>query len=262
MQEPTPAAPHPSAAAPAGTPARGSWFRDLLEILLIALVLYAAITTCVEAVRVDGNSMLNTLQSGDFLIASKISDIVGNPQRGDIVIINPPHLCPGSPTADYVKRVVGLPGDRMEILPPTSVTAPTRLLIQPGGSGPWYQLDEPYLPGVWEQGPGIPAADGSDAVDHVLHIPAGRYFVMGDNRNDSCDSRVFGLVPRSDILATAILRIWPFTAFGGLGAGPTLTATVAPGGAGAALGIPLAWLPRRRRRLARQLAAAPLRRPL
>jgi hypothetical protein len=126
------------------------------------------------------------------------------------------------------------------------------VLVQPGGTGPWDVLHEPYILGPWTQnvslGPGVTA----DAVGQVLHIPAGDYFVMGDNRNESCDSRYFGLVPRKDILAKAILRIWPLGSFGGLGPGMTLTRAVSPPGrsAGLAASVPLAapLLRRKRRR--------------
>jgi signal peptidase I len=237
--------------------ARSTWVRDLLEILLVAVVLYAIIWTCIETVRVDGDSMQNTLQNGDFLIASKISYVFGNPARGDIVILEPPHSC-GDTSDDYIKRVVGLPGDNIEI---DANAHPAELLVQPGGTGPWDVIEEPYLPDAWEQGPDFPTPGIADAVDQILHVPPGDYFVMGDNRNQSCDSRFFGLVPRDHILAKAILRIWPLGNFGGLGAGPTLVTTATPtaaphpalpGLAGLLLAPPL--LGRRRRRLNEELA--------
>ena len=254
---PTP--PADEATPPVGEPTRpaasgGAWVRDLLEVLLVAVVLYALIWTCIETVRVDGDSMQNTLQSGDFLIASKISYFFGNPARGDIVILNPPHQCDAT-SADYVKRVVGLPGDNIEI---DADTNPAELLVQPGGTGPWDRVAEPYLPDAWLQGPEFSIAGTADAVNQVLHIPAGDYFVMGDNRNESCDSRFFGLVARNRILAKAILRIWPLSSFGGLGAGPTLittsTPTLLPAGYSVG-GLLLVAAPlRRRRRIARDLA--------
>jgi len=269
MDQP-PSAPPPAPASPVPLPpgqppatparARSTWFRDLLEVLLIALLLYAVIWSCIETVRVDGTSMEATLNDGDFLIASKISYVFGNPQRGDIVILDPPHECSSS-TADYVKRVIGLPGDNIEIV---TDPAPSRVLVQPGGTGLWDVIEEPYVLGPWMVNE--PSPYGVDAVDHVLHIPAGEYFVMGDNRNGSCDSRYFGLVPRNHILAKAILRIWPFSSFGGLGAGPTLVPTASPAAASSA--GPTAYLPsltgglaltgfsrRRRRRIRRELAA-------
>ena len=146
----------------------------------MAVVLYALIWTCIETVRVDGDSMQNTLQNGDFLVASKISYVLGNPARGDIVILEPPHTCDNT-SADYIKRVVGLPGDNIEI---DAQANPTELLVQPGGTGTWDRVEEPYLPDDWDQGPGFSAPGTVNAVDRILHIPAGEYFVMGDNRNE------------------------------------------------------------------------------
>jgi signal peptidase I len=231
----------PAEAPPPSPPYIGStWFRDLLEVLLIALVLYAVVSSCIGTVWVDGDSMENTLQNGDRLITSKISYFFGNPARGDIVVLNPPHQCDAT-SADYVKRVVGLPGDNIEI---DADTNPAELLVQPGGTGPWDRVAEPYLPDAWLQGPEFSIAGTADAVNQVLHIPAGEYFVMGDNRNESCDSRFFGLVPRNRILAKAILRIWPLSSFGGLGVGPTLVtsspAATSPAAAASAGSTPYA----------------------
>ncbi len=217
----------------------------------MAVVLYALIWTCIETVRVDGDSMQNTLQNGDFLVASKISYVLGNPARGDIVILEPPHTCDNT-SADYIKRVVGLPGDNIEI---DAQANPTELLVQPGGTGTWDRVEEPYLPDDWDQGPGFSAPGTVNAVDRILHIPAGEYFVMGDNRNESCDSRYFGLVSRSRIVAKAILRIWPLSSFGGLGPGPTLITTATPGPAPlTGFGGLLVVAPLRRRRVAAELA--------
>ena len=217
---------------------RGSWVRDTIEVLLIAVILYIAIAFALQTVRVDGSSMVGTLQNQDLLLASKISyDFGGNPARGDIVILIPPL----DPSQDFIKRVIGLPGDVLKI---DGGHNPTRVLIKPGGKG------EPYLPEPWTTLKYCCAPNGIATLTapQALTIPAGEYFVMGDNRNFSSDSRVFGLVPRKNILAKAILRIWPLDHFGGLGAGPTIeplsSALAIP-----ALGIAAleAWRWRRRR---------------
>jgi signal peptidase I len=220
-------------------------------VLLIAVVLYVVIAFALQTVRVDGESMVNTLQNQDLLLASKISyDFGQNPQRGDIVILIPPT----NPSQDFIKRVIGLPGDVIEI---NGDHTPTQVLIKPGGTGPFQLLREPYLPGAWTTLKDCCMAGGeASATPKALAIPAGDYFVMGDNRNFSSDSRVFGLVPRKNILAKAILRIWPVDHFGSLGSGPTFEPASTTELAVPALGIAAfeAW--RWRRRRMRRLAAA------
>jgi signal peptidase I len=219
-------------------------------VLLIAVILYVAIAFALQTVRVDGESMDNTLQNQDLLLASKISyDFGQNPQRGDIVILIPPT----DPAQDFIKRVIGLPGDVIEI---SGDHTPTQVLIKPGGNGPFQLLKEPYLPQSWTTLKDCCLANGeASATPQAIVIPPDQYFVMGDNRNFSSDSRVFGLVPRKNILAKAILRIWPIGHFG-LGAGPAFQPASTTALAVPALGIAAFESWRWRRRRMRRLAAA------
>ena len=227
--------------------------RDVLEVLIIAVVLYIAIWSALQTVRVDGESMVGTLQNNDLLLASKISYYFGDPQRGDIVVLIPP----SDPTKDFIKRVIGIPGDTIEI---DGGRTPTTVLIKPGGTGPWQRLQEPYLPEAWNTMNYCCLPNGTESSSpEPLSIPAGKYFVMGDNRNKSSDSRMFGLVPRKNILAKAFVRVLPFGHFG-LGTGPTLVPDAAaslidpPIAPAVVLAMPpallLSWRRRRRERRA------------
>lgn len=194
------------------------WIRDLLEIAAIALVLYIIIWNAFETVRVDGTSMANTLGDQDLLMASKISYALHAPARGDIVILIPPV----NPDEDYIKRVIAIPGDTFEI---NSTTGNVRVLIKPGGKGPWQVLNEPYLHEKWEPANGGFCCDpdgraSTDFLPHPVTLKSNQYFVMGDNRNHSTNSRSFGFVDRDKIIAKAEFRIWPFFH---IGLGPTNT---------------------------------------
>jgi signal peptidase I len=187
----------PRAAQPAPTASSGasSLLREVAEVVVLAIILYFAISFAVQAVHVEGLSMYATLDDNDYLIANKIDYRLHPPQRGDIIILRPPT----SNSTDFIKRVIALPGER--------------LLIRDGIvyiNG--HKLDEPYLPEAWTtlNNP-APWSVGDGAV-----IPANEYFVMGDNRNRSQDSRIFGPISRDRIDGRAWFRIWPLDHFGNI----------------------------------------------
>ena len=157
-------------------------------MLVLAVGLYLLATTAVQTVHVVGISMVPTLQDNDLLIASKLDYRVHAPERGDIIILKSPL----DPSRDYIKRVVGLPGDHILI-------RDHRVLVNGDA------LEEPYV-GTWVTTPDWPAVP--DAVDGEA-VPPGMYFVMGDNRDHSSDSRLFGWVSRDQIDAKALVRVWP-----------------------------------------------------
>src|SRR6202521_1700868 len=189
------AAPLPRAAqtAPATTSGACSLLREVGEVVVLAIILYSGISFAVQAVHVEGLSMYATLDNNDYLIANKIDYRLHSPQRGDIIILRPPT----DNSKDFIKRVIALPGER--------------LLIRDGYvyiNG--HKLDEPYLPEAWNSMNNWPP-DGS--VDGKV-VPANEYFVMGDNRNKSQDSRIFGFIGRDRIDGRAWFRIWPLNNFG------------------------------------------------
>ena len=145
--------------------------------------------------------MTPTLSSGDLLIASKLDYRLGNPQRGDIVILQDPL----DPSKDFIKRVVGLPGDHVLI-------RDHHVLIN------GVALAEPYVD-TWVTTPNWPAQP--DQVDGEA-VPAGSYFVLGDNRDHSSDSRLFGYITKDQISARAVVRLWPFRRWELLTVRPTL----------------------------------------
>lgn len=184
---------------PGPAPHQKSFLRDTLEIVFLALVLYVVIQYAVQTVHVLGSSMSTTLHDNDLLVASKISYKLHPPQRGDIVVFKPPN----EDSRDFIKRVIALPGDKIRI---------ANSVVYINGQ----VLHEPYLPERWTYN--NIWADGQEKP-----VPAGQYFVMGDNRNHSSDSRSFGFVELDAILGKAEVRIWPLDEVGFLTSKPSLT---------------------------------------
>src|ERR1700716_4374309 len=162
------AAPQDQAAGAAPTRSTASsLFRELAEVVVLAVILYFGISFAVQAVHVEGLSMWATLDDNDYLIANKVDYRLHNPQRGDIIILRPPT----DNSKDFIKRVIALPGER--------------LLIRDGHvyiNG--HMLDEPYLPEAWIAYTDWPSNNPNGQV-----MGPNQYFVMGDNRNRSQDSR-------------------------------------------------------------------------
>lgn len=193
--------------------ARGSLVRDLVEVVALAAVIYLLIVFAIQPVHVEGTSMYPGLHNNDLLITEKISLDFAGPSRGQIVIVDPPIASP----SDFVKRVVGLPGEWVRIAPNRDgvghvYISKSRPISATGGE----ELNEPYINGVWTQQVLCCTAAGTasptlSSNGRWAHIPKGDYFVLGDNRNFSEDSRSFGWEPRSGIQAVVLLRFWPPT---------------------------------------------------
>jgi len=186
------AAPPPlaTAASQPRTTTGSSLLRELAEVIVLAVILYFGISFAVQTVHVEGLSMFATLDDNDYLIADKIDYRLHPPSRGDIIILRPPT----DDSKDFIKRVIALPGEKLLIRDATVYINGQRLV-------------EPYLPEVWVVNKDWGGPDGTV-------IPPNQYFVMGDNRNRSQDSRTFGPIGRDRIDGRAWFRIWPIKTFG------------------------------------------------
>jgi len=152
---------------------------DILETIILAVVLYFGINALSARVRVDGFSMIPTLQNGEYILVNKLAYKTGQPNRGDIIVFR----LPGDETQDLIKRVIGLPGDTVHISDGT-VTINGAKLQEP------YIAQDPLYFGEWT-------------------VPEGFLFVLGDNRNDSRDSHQWGLLPLENVIGKSVLIYWP-----------------------------------------------------
>ena len=155
------------------------FFIDLLETIVLAVVLFFAINAVSARVRVDGFSMVPTLQDGEYVLVNRLAFLNSQPERGDIIVF----VSTQSADLDLIKRVIGLPGDTINI---------SGGVVRVNGQ----VLDEPYIAAA-------PIYNGE------WDVPDGNLFVLGDNRNDSSDSHAWGLLPLENVLGKAILIYWP-----------------------------------------------------
>lgn len=178
-------------------PEKSIWdqIRENIVILAIALGLSLLIRTFVAEPRfIPSDSMFPTLEIGDRLVIEKVSYYLKSPQFGDIIVFNPPpqlqEIGYGADQA-FIKRVIGQPGQTIEV-------KNGRVYIDNQPQFERYIAEEPHyqLPPV--------------------KVPEDSYFVMGDNRNDSNDSHVWGFLPKENIIGRAVFRFWPIERFGGV----------------------------------------------
>ena len=163
---------------------------EILKILIIAVVIVLPIRYFLfQPFIVKGDSMVPNFHSGDYLIVDEISYELGNPQRGDVVVFKT-NFIPQSTGQRFIKRVIGLPGETVDIKNGVAT------IIKDGKT---LTLQETYLPNF-------------PITASVTHVVLGKsdYFVMGDNRPFSFDSRSWGILPREYIVGRALIRIFPF----------------------------------------------------
>ncbi len=157
-----------------------AFIREFLAILVIAIAIFFLIQAAVQSSVVVFSSMEPNLHPGQRLLISKVVYKFHEPERGDIIVFPNPN----NPDEDYIKRIIGLPGETVEIKGGA---------VYINGS----KLDEPYI------------KDPPSRSFKEQEIPENEYFVLGDNRNNSTDSRAGWTVPRESIVGKAWVSTWP-----------------------------------------------------
>lgn len=166
---------------------------DIIESVGVALSIFVVIYLfLVQPHQVKGASMDPTFHDGEYILTDKISYRFKEPQRGDIIVFKAPR----NPDFDYIKRIIAIPGDTISI-----------------SNGNIYlnskKLNEDYIKSETIILPGQFIKEGQE-----ITLKSDEYFVLGDNRSHSSDSRQWGTVPKKDIIGRVFFRYWPLTKFG------------------------------------------------
>jgi len=159
----------------------GVWgfFLDIIETIVLSVLLFLAINAVSARIRVDGSSMEPTLHNGEFVIVNKLAFKLGSPKIGDVIVFHYPR----DPEQEYIKRILGLPGDHVKIT-----------------NGQVYVNGEP----IKETYIAAPPSYQSE-----WNVPEDAFFVLGDNRNNSSDSHNWGPVPVENVVGKALIVYWP-----------------------------------------------------
>ncbi len=161
--------------------------REVIEMAVLTVLMFLIIQLAVQNYFVDGTSMEPNLHNEERILVDKWTYLFHAPARGDVIVF----IAPPDPSSDYVKRIIAVPGDM--------ITINNTTVIVDGVT-----LQEPYID---------PKRQGNPYFNNVIHnltVPPGKYFVLGDNRGGSSDSRDWGFVPRENIIGRAALVYWPF----------------------------------------------------
>ena len=155
--------------------------REIVETVALTLIIFLVIRFAIQSYRISGVSMLPGLQSEEYVLVNKMAYLFHEPERGDVIVFH----YPLDTSEDFIKRVIGLPGDTVTLDSST---------VQVNGVA----LKEPYI------------SQAYNPAGKTIKVPANDYFVLGDNRPYSDDSRYWGFVPQNDLVGKAVLVYWPF----------------------------------------------------
>lgn len=169
----------------------GSALREILTFVVLAVIIVVPIRLFVaQPFVVEGESMYPTFKNGDYLIVDQLSYRLGEVKRGDVVVFR----YPNNEKVFYIKRIIGLPGETVHV--EKGVTSVSK------ADGTRIELDESY----------VISEDTTYTLDRALGTD--EFFVMGDNRPKSSDSRTWGALPKRDLMGRAYIRLFPADTFG------------------------------------------------
>lgn len=154
--------------------------REIVETILLTLLIFWVVNTVTGRFRIEGSSMMPTMQEGEYVLINKLAYYLDQPQRGDIIVLHYPR----DPSRDFIKRVIGVPGDVVEVRDQQVMVNDTVL------NEPYISADPTYS-GRWT-------------------VPEDQYFVLGDNRNNSSDSHTWEFLPGELIVGKGWVIYWPF----------------------------------------------------
>jgi signal peptidase I len=170
---------------------RFRWLREIVGTVIFVIAVFTLLQLALPRSVVHGRSMQPNLQDGERLVISRLNYLFGEPQRGDIVVFNSPQPRQQEEPS-LVKRVIGKPGDHVAIIDLQVYVNDTL-------------IDDSFT---------LETCDERHCRDNSWQLGPDQYFVMGDNRNNSNDSRSFGPVPRENIVGEAMFRYWPLESIG------------------------------------------------
>ncbi len=174
---------------------RNLWlfFLDFLETIVVSLAIFAVVYIFLfQPHQVDGKSMEPNFHNSEYILTDKISYRLSTPKRGDVVVFHSPQ----DANVDFIKRIMGVPGDIISL------------------KDGYFYLNGEMLAEEYINDPGKVAPGRFLREDASVEVPLGQYFVMGDNRLHSSDSREWGFVTRQGIVGRAFFRYWPMSEFG------------------------------------------------
>jgi signal peptidase I len=171
--------PGEAADIPRPKPARSGMLREIVEVIVLFAVIYTLVNLVSARFIVDGSSMAPNFATGQYVFVDRVSYLISAPQRGDVVVLRSPE----SSERDLIKRIIGLPGERITIRNELVYVNDTPLPED-------YLYAPPHYQGDWQ-------------------LAENEYFVLGDNRNNSRDSHNFGPVSRDNLIGRARAIYWP-----------------------------------------------------